>query len=86
MTIDDISDDDGWKKVKESLLKNVGSNSIPVIYIDEVDEEGVLILRHEHDGRDLDLNHAEAVVGHVDHLWGSGTKLFTIIEEELWEI
>lgn len=86
ITIDEISDDDGWKSVKENLLKNVGSNSIPVIYVDEVEDDGVLILRHEHDGRDLDLNHAEAVVGHVDCLWGNGVKLFTIIEDDLWEI
>lgn len=87
VTIDEISDDEGWEPVKRNLLKNVGSNSMPVIYVDEIDDDGVLILRHEHDSRDLDLNHAEAVVSHVDYLWGgTGTKLFTIIEDDLWEI
>jgi len=85
ITIDDISDDDGWEGVRQQLIKNAGTNSIPVIYVDEI-EEDALILRHEHDGRDLDLAHAEIVVGHVDTLWNRGTKLFTIIEEELWEI
>ena len=87
ITIDEISDEDGWELVKSDLLKNVGTNAIPVIYIDEIeDDHDLLILRHEHDGRDLDLNHAEVVVGHVNTLWNKGTKLFTIIEEDLWEI
>ncbi len=85
VTIDEISDEDGWESVKLDLLKNVGTNSIPVIYIDEV-EDDFLVLRHEHDGRDLELNHAEAVVGHVSTLWNKESKLFTIIEEELWEV
>jgi stage V sporulation protein R len=85
VTIDEISDEDGWESVKLDLLKNVGTNSIPVIYIDEV-EDDLLVLRHEHDGRDLELNHAEAVVGHVSTLWNKESKLFTIIEEELWEV
>ena len=84
-TIDDISDDDGWKIIKLDLLSNVGTNGIPVIYIDEV-EEGCLTLRHEHDGRDLDLSHAEAVVKHVNTLWSGGAKLYTVLEEDLWEI
>jgi stage V sporulation protein R len=85
ITIDEISDEDGWKEVKLELLRNVGSNSIPVIFVDEL-EDGQMILRHEHDGRDLELGHAEAVTLHIDLLWNKGAKLFTIIEEELWEI
>ena len=85
VTIDEISDEEGWEIVKKDLLANIGVNSIPVIYVDEV-EDGLLILRHEHDGRDLDLNYAEQVVNHVSYLWPMGAKLYTIIEEELWEI
>jgi len=85
ITIDEIYDDDGWKVVKENLISNIGSNGIPVIYVDEM-EDNVLVLRHEHDGRDLDLGHAENVVNHVNVLWPGGAKLYTILEEELWEI
>jgi len=85
-TIDDISDDFGWQEVKSKLISNIGTNGIPVIYIEEVEEDGTLILRHEHDGRDLDLEHTERVVQHVRALWGKPTKLFTVIEEETWEI
>jgi len=85
ITIDEIYDDDGWKVVKENLISNIGSNGIPVIYVDEM-EDNVLVLRHEHDGRDLDLGHAENVVNHVNVLWPGGAKFYTILEEELWEI
>ena len=85
ITIDEIYDDDGWEIVKSDLITNIGTNGIPVIYVDEV-EDNFLVLRHEHDGRDLDLSHAENVVNHVNVLWPEGAKLYTILEEELWEI
>ena len=86
ITIDEIHDEEGWTKVKETLIKNIGSNGIPVIYIEEVEDDNTLILRHEHDGRDLDLDHCDEVLRHVKTLWGDEAKLFTVIEEELWEI
>ena len=85
ITIDEIYDEDGWEIVKQNLIANIGTNGIPVIYVDEL-EDNVLVLRHEHDGRDLDLGHAENVVNHVNVLWPGGAKLYTILEEELWEI
>ena len=86
ITIDEIYDEDGWSKVKNTLIKNIGSNGVPVIYVEEIEDDDTLILRHEHDGRDLDLDHADEVLRHVRTLWGDEAKLFTIIEEELWEI
>jgi len=84
--IDEISDDDGWKRVKQSLLNNVGTNSIPVIYVKEFTDDDVLVLDHEHDGRDLELTHADQVVEHVHTLWEDEVKLFTVVESEPWEI
>ena len=81
-----ISDDDGWKKVKNSLLNNVGTNGIPVIYVKEVEEGNVLTLQHDHDGRDLDLSYADPVVLHVSELWGDIVKLYTEVEGDTWEI
>ena len=86
LTIDEIYDDDGWENIRETLIKNVGTNGIPVIYVEEVEDDNTLILRHEHDGRDLELNHADEVLRHIITLWGDDAKLFTLIEEELWEI
>ena len=85
-TIDEISDEDGWKSIRESLLRNVGTNGIPVIYVDQVEDGNILTLRHEHDGRDLELQHADEVVTHVSELWGDIVKLYTNIEGDTWEI
>ena len=84
--VDDVSDEQGWKNIKEDLIKQVGGNSIPIIMVDTIDEHNVLCLIHEHDGRDLELDYADAVVQHVSHLWGDVVKLDTIIEDEPFEI
>jgi stage V sporulation protein R len=84
--IDEISDNDGWKKVKQALLTNVGTNGIPVIYVKEFTDDDVLVLEHDHDGRDLELTNADEVVEHVHTLWEDEVKLFTVVESESWEI
>ena len=58
---------------------------MPVIYAVDVDKEFTLRLQHEHDGRDLELEHADQVVEHIKTLWGDDVKLSTVIEEEPWE-
>jgi len=85
ITIDEVSDEDGWKVVKRDLLANIGINSMPMIFVKDV-EDGCLILEHDHDGRDLELDYAEAVVNHILRLWKGGVRFFTIIEDEIWEI
>jgi len=32
-SIDDISDKEGWKSVRSALIKNVGLNSVPIVYV-----------------------------------------------------
>ena len=86
VTIDDVSDLDGWKRVRNDFLRNIGVNSIPSIFVSDITSDGTLILQHDHDGRDLSLDDAEAVIEHVSHLWSNNVKFFTVVEEELWEI
>jgi stage V sporulation protein R len=85
-TIDEIADGDGWKKIRDDLIKNVGAGTIPKIYVESIEDGNVLVLQHEHDGRDLELNYADEVVKHVSTLWGDVVKLLTVVEEEPWEI
>ena len=74
------------KKVKADLISSVGMNGMPRIYVDSVDDGNILVLQHEHDSRDLDLNYADEVIQHITVLWGDVVKLMTIIEDEPWEI
>lgn len=85
-TVDEIMDDEeSWTEIRKNLLMQVGGNMIPVIYVEEI-KDNELILRHEHDGRDLELDYADRSVAMVRELWKGPVKLFTIIEEEDFEV
>ena len=84
--VSEVTDHDDWKVVRNELIRNTGINMIPHIYVDRVDSDGSLVLKHEHDGRDLDLDYADKVMDHIRKMWDKEVKLFTIIEEEVWEI
>jgi len=86
LVIDDVSDDEGWENVKRDLLQNIGGASIPAIYVEEAKKDGTLVIKHEHNGKDLELTHANKVVEHLKILWEGNVKLFTIINGRDWEI
>jgi len=85
ITIDDISDEQGWEKVRSELINNTGLNRIPVVYIDELQKNNTLCLVHEHDGRDLDIGYAEKVHNYIKSLWGDEVKFVSVVENEVWE-
>ncbi len=83
--VDDISDAEGWESVRDEMIKNVGLNRLPVVFVDELEKDGTLSLVHEHDGRDIELNYARNVFEFIETLWGDNVKLITIVEDEIWE-
>jgi stage V sporulation protein R len=85
IVIREISNENDWDEVKRVLMKNVAGNNIPTIYVDNL-EGDTLILKHEHDGRDLELDYADKCVSKIKDLWKGPVKLFTIIEEEEFEV
>jgi stage V sporulation protein R len=86
-TIDDIMEDqDSWEEIRRAVIKSVAGNMIPVIYVEEVTEKNELILRQEHDGRDLELDYADNCVRLLRNIWNGDVKLFAIIEEEDFEV
>jgi stage V sporulation protein R len=85
ITIDDVSDNDGWEKVRDELIRNVGLNRVPIVYVDEIEKDNTLCLVHEHDGRDLDIQYASKVYEHLQTLWGDNIKLVSLVENEVWE-
>ena len=76
-----VSDDDNWANVKETLIKNVGTGSIPVIKIEDADfgSQRTLYLKHYHDGRDLLLEYAEHTLKNTKALWEREVVLETIV-------
>jgi hypothetical protein len=81
LVISDVSDEQGWRAVKELLLKSVGMGSVPVIQVEDADLGGsrTLLLSHAHDGRDLQLENAERTLAYVHRLWGRDVILETLI-------
>lgn len=77
--------DDRWKNIRESLIKQTGINSIPSIYVEEI-SDGALIMHHEHDGRDLEINYAKKVLEHISDIWDDDIMLLTTLEDEPFEI
>jgi stage V sporulation protein R len=80
--ISKVSDEEHWRKVKETLLQNTGMGSIPVIRIEDADHghNRVLYLRHGHDGRDLSLEYAEKTLSYLYQLWGREVLLETQVQ------
>lgn len=71
--ISHVSDKEGWKQIRNTLIANVGMGSVPSIKIMDSNHGGnrTLLLKHFHDGRDLQLEYAEKTLRHVFELWGN---------------
>jgi stage V sporulation protein R len=83
--IADVSGKESWQTIRDDLIKNIGLNSVPVIMVNELTKDGILILEHEHDGRDLELSEANKVFGYINELWSGNIRFTTVIEDEIWE-
>lgn len=83
--ITEVSAADTWRTIRDELITNVGLNSVPVVVVEELLPDGTLVLKHEHDGRDLELTEANKVFDHINELWEGGVRFTTIIEDETWE-
>ena len=61
LVISEVSDKEGWRGIKETLIKNVGMGGVPVIKIEDADynQNRSLYVKHYHEGRDLQLEYAE---------------------------
>ena len=77
--------ENSWRSIRDDLIKNIGLNSVPVVYVENLEKDGTLVLQHEHDGRDLELSEANRVFEHINTLWAGGVRFTTIIEDEKWE-
>lgn len=77
-----VADENNWRQIKDTLIQNIGTGSIPVIKVDDADyhDNRTLLLKHEHDGRDLQLDYAEKTLQYIQQLWGHDVAMETIID------
>jgi stage V sporulation protein R len=78
-----VADEDNWKQIKETLIQNVGTGTIPVIKVVDSDYKNnrTLLLKHNHDGRDLQLEYAEKTLNFIQQLWGRDVAMETVIDQ-----
>jgi stage V sporulation protein R len=79
-----VADEEGWKEIKESLIRSVGMSSFPIIKITDADfgKNRTLYLTHEFEGRELLLEYAEATLKHCERLWERQVVLETQINSK----
>ncbi len=81
LVIAKVSDKEGWKKIKDALVRQVGMGSVPVIKVVDCGfgDNRTLLLAHDHDGRDLQLEYAERTLAYLYRLWGREVALETTL-------
>jgi len=81
--VSELSDEEGWRKVRDSLAASAGMGGIPSVRVIEwVRKDNTLILEHLYDGRELELGHAYETLKHIVDLWDGKVILDTIIDEK----
>ncbi len=82
LVVTEVADEAGWEKIRDTLIANVGMATVPVIKVVDADYEGMrsLRLRHEFDGRELDLENAEKTLAFTYRLWGRPVVLDTVLD------
>ncbi len=84
LVISEVSDKEGWRGIKETLIKNVGMGGVPVIKIEDADynQSRSLYVKHYHEGRDLQLEYAEKAISYLHRLWGHEVVLETVVNSK----
>jgi stage V sporulation protein R len=78
--IENVSDDDGWKSIRNTLCKFVGMGGVPLIQVvDLSDKDGTLTLEHVFDGRELEKTYTEQTLKYVANIWKRKVVLKTIV-------
>jgi stage V sporulation protein R len=79
-----VADEDNWQSIKDTLIQNVGTGTIPVIKVEDADYNNNrgLLIKHSHDGRDLQLEYAEKTLQYLRQLWGRDVILETTVNDK----
>ena len=79
--ISEVADEEGWKRIRDTIASSVGLGGIPVIKVVEmVKKDNTLILEHQYDGRELELNYAFETIKHIVDLWDGKVMVATFID------
>ncbi len=81
--VSEVSNEEGWKNVRNTLANSVGMGSIPTIRVKEVlkHDNNTLVLEHVGDGRELSLSYATETLKYIQTLWGDKVILLTELSQ-----
>lgn len=77
--VKEVSDEEGWKEIRDTLSNNCGMGMVPYIHVVDVERDRTLVLEHVYDGRELLLEYAESTLKHMVDLWGHPVILKTMM-------
>jgi stage V sporulation protein R len=68
--------------VKEQILAGLTNHGTPLIYVVDGNHRNraELLLKHEHQGQDLDLNYARATLSNISAIWGRPACIETTVD------
>jgi stage V sporulation protein R len=71
-----------FQKVKQKLLFSLTNFGQPFIYVEDAnfDNKGELLLRHQHEGSDLKLDHARDTLANLVRVWRRPVNLHTRLD------
>lgn len=71
-----------WREVKEKMLQMLTNGGQPMIKVTDGNfkNRGEMLIKHEHQGQDLDLNYARATLGNLAALWGRPVHMETMVD------
>jgi stage V sporulation protein R len=85
--IEEVSDDMGFTNIRNVLSANCGMGMVPVIRVTDMNlKTRILQLEHVFDGRELNLEYAEATLKHIQELWGRNVTLTTNVGGKITKI
>ncbi len=76
--VEEVSDDRGWKIIRDNLALSLGIGGIPHIRVIDLNKKNyTLTLEHVFDGRELELSYAKETLRYLGKLWGYRVRLNT---------
>ena len=80
--VEDVSNEYGWKSIRDNLSLTTGMGEIPYIRVVDFDrKQSKLTLEHVFDGRELDVIYAKETLKYIQSLWGNKVKLITKLKD-----
>lgn len=80
--IEEVSDENGWKAIRDNLANTCGLGSIPYIRVIDLNKRDLtLTLEHVFDGRELEISYAKETLKYLVDLWGHKVILKTKSKE-----